>query len=101
MSRIGISAVALCGLLASCAGEDGVRLIKLGHGLPTSHPVHEAMTFLAERAAKRSNGALRIDIHPNEQLGTERECIELLQIGSLGMTKVSASVSAVIGRCGI
>jgi tripartite ATP-independent transporter DctP family solute receptor len=50
------------------------------------------MTFLAERAYEKSNGALRIDIHPNEQLGTERECIELIQIGSLGMTKVSASV---------
>jgi TRAP-type C4-dicarboxylate transport system substrate-binding protein len=90
--RSRIAAAALCGLLVSCAGEDGVRLIKLGHGLPTSHPVHEAMTFLAERAAEKSNGALRIDIHSNEQLGTERECIELLQIGSLGMSKVSASV---------
>jgi tripartite ATP-independent transporter DctP family solute receptor len=83
---------ALCGVLVSCGGEDGVRLIKLGHGLPTSHPVHQAMTFLAERVREKSNGAIRIDIHPNEQLGTERECIELLQIGSLGMTKVSASV---------
>jgi tripartite ATP-independent transporter DctP family solute receptor len=89
--RAGFVAAALC-VLSSCVGEDGVRLIKLGHGLPTSHPVHKAMTFLAERASERSNGALRIDIHPNEQLGTERECIELLQIGSLGMTKVSASV---------
>jgi tripartite ATP-independent transporter DctP family solute receptor len=91
-ARNALLAAAFIGTLASCAGEDGVRLIKLGHGLPTSHPVHKAMAFLAKRAAERSNGALRIDIHPNEQLGTERECIELLQIGSLGMTKVSASV---------
>ncbi|HXV63387.1 MAG TPA: TRAP transporter substrate-binding protein [Vicinamibacteria bacterium] len=76
----------------SCGGGNGVRVIKLAHGLPTSHPVHEAMVFLAERAAEKSSGRIRIDVHPAEQLGTERECLELLQIGALGMTKVSTSV---------
>ncbi|SFN90311.1 TRAP transporter substrate-binding protein [Salegentibacter flavus] len=67
-------------------------VIKLAHGLDTSHPVHEAMLFMAERAKKKSNGSLEIDIYPNQQLGTEREALELLQIGSLGMTKVSTGV---------
>lgn len=31
-------------------------------------------------------------IYPSQQLGTERECLELLQIGSLDMTKVSVGV---------
>lgn len=35
---------------------------------------------------------MRITIYPSQQLGTERETLELLQIGSLGMTKVSSSV---------
>jgi tripartite ATP-independent transporter DctP family solute receptor len=35
---------------------------------------------------------MRIDIYPSEQLGSERECLELLQIGSIAMTKVSCSV---------
>ncbi len=70
----------------------GKTVIKLGHGLDTSHPVHEAMLFMAERAREKSAGSLQIDIYPNQQLGTEREAIELLQIGSLGMTKVSTGV---------
>tara|TARA_B100000989_G_scaffold164059_1_gene122574 strand:- start:67 stop:906 length:840 start_codon:yes stop_codon:yes gene_type:complete len=37
-----------------------------------------------------SSGKMRIQIYPSEQLGTERQCLELLQIGSLDMTKVSA-----------
>ena len=82
----------LVAVSASCGKTTGSRVIKLGHGLPTSHPVHEAMVFFAERVQEKSSGALRVDIHPNEQLGTERECIELLQIGVLGITKVSASV---------
>ena len=69
-----------------------VTVIKLGHGLDTSHPVHEAMLFMADRAKEKSNGSIEIDIYPNQQLGSERESLELLQIGSLGMTKVSTGV---------
>lgn len=32
-----------------------------------------------------------VKVYPNQQLGTERELVELLQIGSLGMTKVSSA----------
>jgi tripartite ATP-independent transporter DctP family solute receptor len=35
---------------------------------------------------------MRIDIYPSQQLGSERELLELLQIGSLDITKVSSSV---------
>ena len=47
---------------------------------------------MAERLAEKSDGSLTIRIYPSNQLGSERECVELLQIGSLGMTKVSAAV---------
>jgi tripartite ATP-independent transporter DctP family solute receptor len=50
------------------------------------------MERMAERVAKKSDGQMRIDIYPSEQLCTERQCLELLQIGSLDMTKVSSSV---------
>ena len=66
--------------------------IKLAHGLDTNHPVHKAMIFMADRLAKNSKGELTIRVYPSNQLGSERECVELLQIGSLGMTKVSAAV---------
>lgn len=76
----------------ACKSDQKVKVIKLGHGLDPSHPVHLAMRFLAERVAEKSAGRMRIDIYPSEQLGSERECLELLQIGSLAMTKVSCSV---------
>jgi tripartite ATP-independent transporter DctP family solute receptor len=76
---------------AGCAKDGRVQVIKLAHGLDPTHPVHKAMMFFAERLAEKSNGTIRVDIYPSEQLGSERECIELLQIGSLGMTKVSTS----------
>jgi tripartite ATP-independent transporter DctP family solute receptor len=48
------------------------------------------MAFMAEEVEKNSDGKLKIKIYPSSQLGSERECLELLQIGCLDMTKVSA-----------
>lgn len=79
-------------MLFSCAIESDVTTIKLGHGLDPSHPVHKGMEFMADRLYEISGGSMHIDIYPSEQLGTERECLELLQIGSLAMTKVSSAV---------
>jgi len=84
--------IACCLIAVSCGPDKKIKIIKLAHGLDPTHPVHQAMEFLAERVFEKSCGRLEIDIYPSEQLGSERECLELLQIGSLGMTKVSCSV---------
>lgn len=78
-------------LLNSC-GTTETRVIKLAHALDTSHPVHEAMEFMAEKIEEKSDGKIRVDIYPSQQLGTESQCLELLQIGVIGITKVSAAV---------
>ncbi len=90
--RAGLLLLGLLALAAGCGVPEAGRRLKLAHGLPTTHPVHVAMEHLAERARQASAGRLEIDIHPHEQLGTERELLELLQIGSVALTKVSASV---------
>ncbi len=79
-------------LLAGCAQQRDVTVIKLAHGLDSEHPVHKAMVYLGERLAEKSAGSMRVDVYSGGQLGTERESIELLQLGGLGMTKTSASV---------
>jgi len=94
-----ISLTAIFGILfliltaPACTRGGSTTVIKLAHGLDVTHPVHQAMVRMAEIVAEESEGAARIDIYPSEQLGSERECVELLQIGSIGMTKVSASVA--------
>lgn len=67
------------------------KVLKLAHGLDTEHPVHKSMVYMADILEKKSGSRLEIRIYPSAQLGSERQCIELLQIGSLDMTKVSAS----------
>ena len=78
--------------IAACdAGRPDVRRLKLAHGLDTNHPVHRAMVHMAEVLQERSAGRMRIDIHPGGQLGSEKDLVELLQVGSIALTKVSAS----------
>lgn len=77
--------------LASCASKDDVTVLKLGHALDTGHVVHQGMVYMAERLEFYSDGRMKIEIYPSGQLGSERELVELLQIGSLAMTKVSSS----------
>ena len=79
-------------LLLSCSKVSDVKRLKIGHGLDRTHSVHKAMEYLAEKAKEKSNGTLEITVYPSQQLGTERQCLELLQIGSLAMTTVSCSV---------
>lgn len=78
-------------IFIGCKGESVQTVIKLAHVLDTSHPVHKAMAFMAEKTAEKSGGKMRVDIYPGGQLGAERDLIELLQIGSLAMTKVSTA----------
>jgi tripartite ATP-independent transporter DctP family solute receptor len=72
--------------------EAGAEIIlKLGHGLDITHPVHKAMVYMAEKVAEKSGGRMRVEIFPNEQLGNEKELIEALQLGYLAMTKTSSA----------
>ena len=91
--KLTLSATALL-LTSACSQNElqgEVTVLRLGHTLDTQHSVHKAMEYLGERLDYYSDGTMSVVIYPSSQLGTEREMVELLQIGSLAMTKVSAS----------
>ena len=77
--------------LAGCSQQNDQKVLRLAHTLDAGHPVHIAMEHIATRSEELSGGKLNLMVYPGGQLGSERELIELLQIGSLAMTKVSAS----------
>lgn len=89
-----ILAFFLVGGISSCDELSNQKVVYLAHTLPTSHPVHQGMEVFAEKVKEQSAGKLSVKIFPDGQLGTEREVLELLQIGSVAMTKVSAAAMA-------
>jgi len=96
MTKIPLRALVLvlavsCAALSSCSRQEDTIVLKLAHVLDTGHAVHQGMVYMADQLEDYSDGTMRIDIYPSGQLGAERELVELVQIGSLAMTKVSAA----------
>ncbi|WP_371193830.1 TRAP transporter substrate-binding protein [Glaciecola sp. SC05] len=78
-------------VLSACVKQDDTVILRIGHSLDMEHSVHKAMDHMGDQLALYSNNTMQIKLYPNAQLGSEREMLELLQIGSLAMTKVSAA----------
>lgn len=89
--RVKIGVLFLLLSLVSCSEIKDKKILYFAHTLPISHPVHKGIVAMKEALEEKSNGKLQIKIFPDGQLGTEREALELLQIGSVAMTKVSAA----------
>ncbi len=77
--------------IMSCKKADGTKVLYLGHTLPQTHPVHKGILEFQKALEIKSKGTLIVKIFPDGQLGSEREVLELLQIGSVAATKVSAA----------
>ncbi|QDU90442.1 C4-dicarboxylate-binding periplasmic protein precursor [Pirellulimonas nuda] len=93
---LGLLAVTLAATAVAALGlgqgvHSGPLVLKLGHSLDQSHPVHVAMEHMAQRLAEKSGGTMLLEIAPNGQLGSETDCIEYLQRGALALAKTSTS----------
>ena len=78
--------------LSACDEANDQKVLRLAHSLSVDHSVHKAMVYMGEVLEQKSGGKLTLKIYPSGQLGAERETVELLQLGSLAITKVSAAV---------
>ncbi len=85
------SSVVFSFLASDRGGAQSGRVLKLAHGLDTTHPVHLGMVHMKERLEELSGGRMTIDIYPSGVLGSEVQCIEQLQGGVLAMTKTSTA----------
>ena len=75
--------------LCACGNKADKKVLRIAHSLNQDHPVHLALEHMGTRLYELSGGEMSLVIYPGAQLGSEREVIELLQIGALAMTKVS------------
>jgi tripartite ATP-independent transporter DctP family solute receptor len=76
--------------LPAIARAQPLRL-RIGHGLPATHPVHVAMMLFADRVCERTGGAIEMTIYADGLIGQELELITLAQSGKVDFIKVSAS----------
>lgn len=87
--------IAVAGFATSAVAS---TTLKLSHNHNRSHPVNQALKFMADRAKELSGGELKIRIYPDSQLGSQRESLELVQKGALAMAKSNAAELEVFSK---
>jgi tripartite ATP-independent transporter DctP family solute receptor len=95
LARIGFGGIGLMGLvlLVSCGGQGGDGItFHLPHVLNTEHPVHKALERFAEEMERRSEGAMRVKIHPGGTLGNEQELVDNVSNDTDAFTKISSTI---------
>ena len=91
VASIVFAAVCASGNASSPGESSPKRVLKLAHGLESTHPVHLGMIRMKEIAEKLSGGTLSIDRYSGGALGSEIKCTEQVRNGSLDMAKNSSS----------
>ena len=83
--------VLMVGLCGCGKGDSDAIVLKIGHSLDITHPVHLAMEEMARILKEKSGGKVTLQIFPSEVLGSEREMIEQVKMGAIHMVKTSTA----------
>lgn len=65
------------------AATEPTYVLKLGHDHTTTSPIQASAEEFKRLVEENSNGQISVQIYPAQQLGSSREMIESLQIGTL------------------
>lgn len=71
--------------------EGETKEMIVAHNQPTDHPIHISLVEFQNILDEKSDGTLQLNVYANEQLGSERETIEMTQTNAIQFAKVSAS----------
>lgn len=81
-------------VLAGCSGDDtkdsgsakgsgDTVKLQLGHALSEGTPASDLIDEMAEAVFEKTDGRVEIDVFPNSQLGSEKEMLEQVQLGTM------------------
>lgn len=74
--------------------NDDIIKLKLGHSVTETSSWHLGAERFAELVYEKTNGSIEIEIYSNCTLGSEREMIEGMGLGSVDMGLVSTSIAS-------
>jgi tripartite ATP-independent transporter DctP family solute receptor len=79
---------------AGSADQDKSYVIKFGHGSAESNARHKAALKFKEIVESKTNGKVKVEVYPNEVLGSEREMLESVQLNNIQMTAGGTGIFA-------
>ncbi|SFG12525.1 tripartite ATP-independent transporter solute receptor, DctP family [Desulfotomaculum arcticum] len=74
-------------------GAKDTYTIKLAYVVPETQSTHIAAKEVFKKyVEEKSNGRIKVELHPNGELGGDRQAIEAVQLGTIQMTIPAAAV---------
>ncbi len=68
---------------ATSKGNGETVKLQLGHALSEGTPAADMIEDMAKAVAEKTDGRVEIDVFPNSQLGSEKEMLEQVQMGTM------------------
>ncbi|GHV35000.1 C4-dicarboxylate ABC transporter substrate-binding protein [Synergistales bacterium] len=81
----------LVGLVGVAAAAEPAYTVRVGHTLAPTHPYNLGMVRFGELVSKKTDGKVNVEVFHSSQLGSERDLIEGLQLGTVEMTIISTA----------
>lgn len=67
----------------SAKGDGDTVKLQLGHALSEGTPAADLIGEMAKVVSEKTDGRVEIDVFPNSQLGSEKEMLEQVQLGTM------------------
>ena len=81
-----------CGSVADASEKVGATVFKLSFNQTIENPQARTMLILSDKLYDATNGRYSIEVFPNEELGPQRESLELVQVGVIEMALIANSL---------
>lgn len=72
-------------------------VIRVGHALPTSEPIHGELIAVSERVSERTDGQLVLEVFPNAELGSNADMLEQAALGSALIAHIEPGYASASG----
>jgi tripartite ATP-independent transporter DctP family solute receptor len=82
--------------LAGCRSGEEVTILKAALSQNPSEPQVRAVELFAELVSEGTNGRVRVQIYPNNQLGNQRDVVEGLQMGSIELANIASVMASFV-----
>ena len=86
MKKLSIILIAMLLVMVACVCEAKEITLTFGHIQNPGHSLAIAPEEFKKMVEKRTNGAVKVNIYPSSQLGSAREMMEQVTMGTLDMT---------------
>ena len=66
-------------------------VLKAYDNQPADYPTVQALNYYAKILGERSQGRIKLEVHPAAQLGAEKEAIEMTQLGTIAVARINTA----------